>query len=60
MDRPDEDGLRLMVGEALKVAKEREELLEAVADALSSNDQARAVALMKRYCGMSRRLEVTK
>jgi hypothetical protein len=31
-----------------------------VADALSSDDEDRAIALMKRYCGMRRRLEVTR
>lgn len=60
MEQRDETGLRLIIEEALKVAKEREELLEQVADALSSDDQDRAFALMKRYCGMRRWLKVTK
>jgi hypothetical protein len=60
MDGPNENCLRLIVEEALRVAKERKELLEQVADALSSDDEDRAIALMKRYCGMRRRLEVTR
>ena len=52
MDQPNEDALRLMVEAALNVKMERAQLLGQVKDALSLGDRDRAIALMKRYCGM--------
>lgn len=57
---PDEDHLREMVDAALSVARERQQLLEEIRDALARDevDVERLILLVRGYCGLTRSLTV--
>ena len=59
---PPQDNLRRMIDEALHVAKERQQLLMEIREALDRDkvDDDMIVQLVRRYCGLTRSLKVIR
>jgi hypothetical protein len=57
---PGEDHLRQMVDAALSVARERQQLLEQIREAVEENNVDELVPLVRRYCGLTRSLKVVR
>ena len=57
---PSEDHLKEMVGAALSIARERQQLLEQIREAVEENNVDELVPLVRRYCGLTHSLKVRR